>query len=367
MIIGVPREIKEEEKRVAITPAGVSALTGHGHKVFVEKNAGSGSMIADEAYIAAGAIVSDAAQEVWEKADIVMKVKEPLPPEYPWMKDKLIYTYLHLAAAEELTREMIKSNCIGIAYETIQLPDGSLPLLTPMSEVAGKLSVQVGAQCLEARYGGSGILLAGVSGVAPGKVVIIGAGISGSCACEIAVGMGAQVTILDIDPKRLRYLHDIYHGKVITLMSNRGNIEASVLDADLVIGAVLITGSKAPKLVTEDMVKRMKSGSVIVDISVDQGGCIETTKTTTHSKPTFIKHGVVHYCVANMPGIVPRTSTYALTNSTLSYALDLANKGFFKAMAEDEALRKGINIYKGKVTYPGVAQAFGLTYTPYKP
>lgn len=365
MIIGVPKEIKTDEKRVAITPAGVSALVGHGHTVYVEKSAGVGSMISDENYVAAGAKILKTAKEVWTKSEMIMKVKEPLAPEYPFMKNKLIYTYLHLAAAEELTHAMLKSNCIGIAYETIQLSDGSLPLLTPMSEVAGKLSVQVGAQCLESRMGGSGILLAGVSGVAPGKVVIIGAGIAGSCACEIAVGMGAQVTILDVDPKRLRYLHDINHGKLITLMSNRGNIEASVIDADLVIGAVLIAGSKAPKLLTEDMVKKMKPGSVVVDISVDQGGCIETTKATTHTKPTFIKHGVVHYCVANMPGIVPRTSTYALTNATLTYALDIANKGFEKAVADSEPLRKGINIYKGTVAYPGVAAAFGLKYEPY--
>jgi alanine dehydrogenase len=271
-----------------------------------------------------------------------------------------------LAAAKDLTFEMLRSNCVGIAYETIQLADGSLPLLTPMSEVAGKLAPQVGAWCLEASNGGSGVLLAGVSGVAPAKVAIIGAGVSGSCACEIAVGMGAQVSILDIDPARLRYIHDIHRGKIITLMSNHGNIDQAVADSDLVIGAVLIAGAKAPKLVTADMIKRMRPGSAIVDISVDQGGCVETTKATTHVHPTFVKFGVVHYCVANMPGIVPRTSTYALTNATLNYVLELANKGFARAVAENEALRKGINIYKGKVTCDGVAQAYQMKCENYQ-
>jgi len=365
MIIGVPKEIKTEEKRVAITPAGVAALTTHGHKVVIEKRAGMGSGITDDAYKQVGAKILPKAADVWKQADMIMKVKEPLNVEYKYMKNKLIFTYLHLAAVKELTLAMLKSNCIGIAYETIELPDGSLPLLTPMSEVAGKLAPQVGAWCLEASNGGSGVLLAGVSGVAPAKVAIIGAGVSGSCACEIAVGMGAQVTILDIDPARLRYIHDIHQGKVITLMSNHGNIEQAVNEADLVIGAVLITGAKAPKLVTKEMIKKMRPGSAIVDISVDQGGCIETTKATTHTNPTFNKYGVVHYCVANMPGIVPRTSTYALTNATLSYALELANKGFEKAVVENEALRKGINVCHGKLTYKGVADAFKLKYSPY--
>jgi len=366
MIIGVPKEIKTEEKRVAITPSGVSALAAHGHRVIVEKTAGIGSGIGDEAYLAAGAKILPKAAEVWKAADMVLKVKEPLTSEYKFLKDKLIFTYLHLAAAKELTCEMMRSNCIGIAYETIQLADGSLPLLIPMSEVAGKLAPQVGAWCLEASNGGSGVLLAGVSGVAPAKVTIIGAGISGSCACEIAVGMGAQVTILDISPARLRYTHDIHQGKVITLMSNRGNIEQAVAEADLVIGAVLIAGAKAPKLVTADMIRRMRPGSAIVDISVDQGGCVETTKATTHLNPTFKKFGVVHYCVANMPGIVPRTSTYALTNATLNYVLELANKGFKRAVAENEALRKGINIFRGKVACNGVAEAFHMKCEAYQ-
>ena len=365
MNIGVPKEIKTEEKRVAITPSGVGAFTAAGHTVFIEKNAGVGSGIADSDFISAGAKIQDTAEEVWGESEMVMKVKEPLPPEYPYMKDKLIFTYLHLAAAESLTHELMKSNCTAIAYETIELEDGTLPLLMPMSEVAGKLAPQVGAHCLQASSGGSGILLAGVSGVAPAKVVVIGAGVAGSCACEIALGMGAKVTILDINPVRLRYLHDVFTGRPITLMSNRGNVEASVQDADLVVGAVLLTGAKAPKLVTESMIKTMSPGSAIVDISVDQGGCVETTKATTHQEPTFIKHGVVHYCVANMPGIVPRTSTYALTNSTLSYALALAEKGFEKAVKEDEPLRKGINIHKGTVTCKGVAEAWNLSYEPY--
>jgi alanine dehydrogenase len=366
MIIGVPKEIKTEEKRIAITPSGVSAFVAHGHTVLIEKQAGVGSGLADSDFQAVDAKIVDTAEEVWGEADMVMKVKEPLAPEYPLMKNKLIFTYLHLAAAGELTREMLACNCTGIAYETIELPDRSLPLLTPMSEVAGKLAPQVGAHCLEASSGGSGILLAGVSGVAPAKVVIIGAGVSGSCACEIALGMGAKVKILDISPARLRYLHDVHHGRPITLMSNAGNIEDAVAQADLVIGAVLIAGAKAPKLVTEDMIQTMAPGSAIVDISVDQGGCISTTHPTTHNEPTFLKHGVVHYCVANMPGIVPRTSTYGLTNSTLSYALELADKGFKNAVAGNEPLRKGINIHKGTVACEGVAQAWDLPYVPFK-
>jgi alanine dehydrogenase len=366
MIIGVPKEIKTEEKRVAITPAGVSALTAHGHQILIEKNAGLGSQITDAQYAAVGAKILPKAAEVWKKAEMIMKVKEPLESEYPLMRGKLLFTYLHLAAAEKLTHAMLKADCVGIAYETIQLPDCTLPLLSPMSEVAGKLAPQVGAWCLEAQNGGSGVLLAGVSGVPPAKVTVVGAGVSGHAACELAVGMGARVTVLDINPNRLRYLHDIHLGKVITLMSNHGNIEEAVIDADLVIGAVLITGAKAPKLITAEMIKKMKPGSAIVDISVDQGGCVETTHATTHSDPIFIKHNVVHYCVANMPGIVPRTSTYALTNATLSYALELADKGFERAVAENESLRKGINIYKNRVAYEGVAESFGLQYQPYQ-
>jgi alanine dehydrogenase len=366
MIIGVPKEIKTEEKRVSMTPLGVSALKSRGHNVYVETDAGIGSGISNEDYVAAGAKILPTAGEVWKKAEMIVKVKEPLKAEYKFLKDKLIFTYLHLAAAKELTLKMIESNCIGVAYETIEAVDGSLPLLAPMSEVAGKLAPQVGAHCLEASCGGPGILLAGVSGVPPAKVAIVGAGVSGQCACDIAVGMGAQVTILDIDPAKLRYVHDIYRGQIVTLMSNRGNIEKAVAESDMVIGAVLIHGAKAPKLVTRDMIKKMRPGSVIVDISVDQGGCVETTKATTHSDPTFIVDGVTHYCVANMPGIVPRTSTYALTNATLNYTLALADKGFKKAVEDDPGLKKGVNIHRGKVTYKGVAEAWNLPYTPFK-
>lgn len=361
MIIGVPKEIKTEENRVAITPAGVSAFVGQKHTVLVEKDAGVGSGIPDKAYKAAGARIIPTAGKVWERAEMIVKVKEPLKKEFPLMREgQVIYTYFHLAAARELTRVLMKRKVIAIAYETIELPDRSLPLLAPMSEVAGRLSIQVGAQCLEAKTGGMGILLGGVSGVKPAEVVIIGAGIAGANACQIAVGMGAHVTILDINAARLGYISDIMQGHVTTLMSNRANIEEEVTQADLVIGAVLITGAKAPKLITCDLVKRMKPGSAFVDIAVDQGGCSETTKPTTHAKPTYIVDDVVHYCVANMPGAVPCTSTYALTNATLSYGLEIANKGWEKAIQENEALRKGVNVAGGKVTYPGVAEAFGL-------
>lgn len=361
MIIGVPKEIKTEENRVAITPAGVSAFVGQKHTVLVEKDAGVGSGIPDKAYKAAGARIIPTAGKVWERAEMIVKVKEPLKKEFPLMREgQVIYTYFHLAAARELTRVLMKRKVIAIAYETIELPDRSLPLLAPMSEVAGRLSIQVGAQCLEAKTGGMGILLGGVSGVKPAEVVIIGAGIAGANACQIAVGMGAHVTILDINAARLGYISDIMQGHVTTLMSNRANIEEEVTQADLVIGAVLITGAKAPKLITCDLVKRMKPGSAFVDIAVDQGGCSETTHPTTHAKPTYIVDDVVHYCVANMPGAVPCTSTYALTNATLSYGLEIANKGWEKAIQENEALRKGVNVAGGKVTYPGVAEAFGL-------
>ncbi len=365
MIIGVPKEIKTEENRVAITPAGVSAFIGQKHTVLVEKDAGVGSGIPDKAYKAAGAKIIPTAGKVWERAEMIVKVKEPLKKEFPLMREgQIIYTYLHLAAVKALTLALMKRKVIAIAYETIELPDRSLPLLAPMSEVAGRLSIQVGAQCLEAKAKGMGILLGGVSGVKPAEVVIIGAGIAGANACQIAVGMGAHVTILDINAARLGYISDIMQGHVTTLMSNRANIEEAVTQADLVIGAVLITGAIAPKLITRDMVKRMKPGSAFVDIAVDQGGCSETTKPTTHAKPTYVVDEVVHYCVANMPGAVPCTSTYALTNATLSYGLEIANKGWKKAIRENEALRKGVNVAGGKVTFPGVAEAFGLECVP---
>jgi alanine dehydrogenase len=363
MIIGIPREIKEEELRVAITSAGVSAFVAHGHKVLIEKGAGVGSGIMDKEYRKAGATIINKSDAIWEKADMILKVKEPLESEYPLIrKDQIIFTYLHLAANKNLTQHLIESGAVAIAYETIQLDDGSLPLLAPMSEVAGRLSIQVGAQCLEAKNGGRGILLSGVSGVAPAKVVIIGAGIVGINACHVASGIGAHVSILDINPTRLAYVRDIMKGNVTTIMSNRANIEEEVLGADLVVGGVLIPGAKTPKLVTKDMVRRMKQGSVIVDIAVDQGGLCETTRPTTHDNPTYIIHGVVHYCVTNMPGAVPRTSTYALTNSTLSYALAVADQGLEMSMAHNKALKRGLNIYKGKVTLRAVAESFGMDY-----
>ncbi|MGQ9859320.1 MAG: alanine dehydrogenase [Thermodesulfobacteriota bacterium] len=361
MIVGIPREIKKQERRVAITPAGVTAFVSHGHRVLVEKGAGLGSAILDEQYKAAGADLLEDATEIWAQADMILKVKEPLPEEYALLREgQILFTYLHLAANKELTQRMIEAKCVGIGYETIQLEDGSLPLLAPMSEVAGRLAIQVGARCLEVSQGGRGVLLSGVSGVPPAKVVIIGAGIVGANACHVAVGIGAQVSILDVNPTRLGYVRDIMQGHVTTVMSNRANIEEEVLKADLVIGAVLIPGAKAPKLITEDMVQRMKPGAAIVDVAVDQGGMCETTRPTTHDDPTYIVHDVVHYCVANMPGAVPRTSTYALTNSTLSYALDIADKGLTRALARNRALRRGLNVYLGRVTHEGVADAFAL-------
>ncbi len=367
MIIGVSKEIKEEENRVAITPAGVSAFVSHGHRVLVQKGAGAGSGILDRSYEAAGAKLSDSAAEIWEQAELIMKVKEPLPSEYAFLRSGLIlFTYLHLAASEELTRVLLGKRVTAIGYETIQLEDGALPLLTPMSEIAGRLSLQVGAWCLQAENGGRGILLGGASGVRPGKVVILGAGTSGSTACQIANGMGAYVSILDVNPSKLRYLHDIMGGHVTTLMSNRANVEEEVVDADLAIGAVLIPGAKAPKLLSRSLVKLMKPGAAIVDISIDQGGCAETSHPTTHHHPIYVEEEVVHYCVANMPAIVPYTSTYALTNATLSYGLEIADKGFPQVLARDAALARGLNTYEGQITHEGVAAAFGLPLVPLK-
>ena len=361
MIVGVPTEIKTDENRVAITPAGVSAFVGNGHTVLIENNAGVGSGIENEAFTDAGAEICDSVDQLWERADMIIKVKEPLEPEFERMREKqVIFTYLHLAADRELTRKLMEKKVVAIAYETIQFDDGSLPLLAPMSEVAGRLSVQMGAYCLEAKNGGGGILLPGVSGVPPAKVTIIGAGIAGTNACFVAVGIGARVSILDINPARLRYMHDITRGHISTLMSNPANIEEAVIDADLVIGAVLIPGALAPKLVTREMLRKMRRGSAFVDIAVDQGGCCETTRPTTHRDPIFIEEGVVHYCVANMPGAVPKTSTYALTNSTLQYGLELANKGWERAVEDDPILKKGVNIANGSVTHSCVAEVFDL-------
>ncbi len=361
MIIGVPREIKTNEYRIALVPAGAELLTAKGHSVFVEKGGGLGSGFTDEQYVAAGAKILATAEEVWARAEMIMKVKEPIAVEWPRMrKGQVIYTYFHFAAAEELTRAVIASGAIAIAYETVQLPSGELPLLTPMSEVAGRMAVQEGAKYLEKVHGGRGVLLGGVPGVAPAKVVIIGGGVVGINAAKMAAGMGANVTILDISLERLRYLDDVLPANVKTIYSNRFNILEAIERADLVIGAVLLPGAKAPHLVTRADLKRMQPGAVIVDVAVDQGGCVETIKPTTHENPTYFVDGILHYAVANMPGGVPRTSTLALTNATLPYGLRLAKLGWKQACKEDRALALGLNVVEGKVVYPGVAEAFNL-------
>ncbi len=360
MKIGIPKEIKAEETRVAITPSGVAALTAHGHEVLIEQSAGQGSSITDEQYQAAGARLLSSAAAVWEQAEMLLKVKEPLPTEYSFFRPGLIlFTYLHLAAEEHLTRQLMDREVTALGYETLQLPDGSLPLLAPMSEVAGRLAIQVGAWCLQAQNGGRGVLLSGASGVKPAYVVILGAGIAGASACQVAVGVGAQVSILDINPARLRYVHDILGGHVTTVMSNRANIEEEVAAADLVISSVLVPGARAPKLLSRSLFRSMKSGAAFVDISIDQGGSAETSRPTAHHNPIYREEGVVHYCVTNMPAIVPHTSTYALTNVTLSYALELADKGM-RALHDNPALHRGLNTHKGQVMHPGVAAAFNL-------
>src|ERR687892_387278 len=365
MIIGVPKEIKTEENRVAVTPTGVAGFVARNHKVLIQKGAGLGSGLADRAYESSGATMVETAKEVWEHADMIMKVKEPQEFEYPLMRGGMIvFTYLHLAANESVTRALLERKVTAIGYETIQLEDGSLPLLAPMSEIAGRLSIQVGAWCLQAENGGRGILLGGASGVRPGKVVILGAGISGAAACQVATGMGAYVSVLDINPTKLRYVHDILGGHVTTLMSNRANVEEEVVDADLVIGSVLIPGAKAPKLIPRSLVKLMKPGAAFVDVAIDQGGCAETSRPTTHRQPIYVEEELVHYCVTHMPAIVPNPLTYALTNSTLSYGLELANRGFPQALARNRALAKGLNTFAGKVTHEGVAAAFKLPLTP---
>ncbi|MFN8543191.1 MAG: alanine dehydrogenase [Candidatus Binatia bacterium] len=361
MIVGVPREIKEEERRVALTPSGVGAFVAHGHTVLVERGAGAGSSLPDRLYADAGATLSDTAP-VWEHAELVLKVKEPLPVEYPYLhRDLILFTYLHLAANPDLARVLLDRRVRGLAYETLQLDGGSLPLLAPMSEVAGRLAIQVGAWCLQHQNGGRGVLLSGASGVRPGKVVILGAGIAGTNACQIAVGIGAHVSILDVDPAKLRYVHDILAGHVTTVMSNRANIEEEVTAADLVIGAVLIPGARAPHLISRALVNAMRPGAALVDVAIDQGGCAETSRVTTHAHPTYVEGGVVHYCVANMPGIVPHTSTFALTNATLSYALAVADLGFAAALQQHAPLRRACNTLAGHVTHPGVAAALGTT------
>lgn len=363
MIIGVPKEVKNNENRVAMTPAGVVHLITFGHEVVVETNAGAGSAFTDEEYVAAGARIVDTAADAWN-VDMVMKVKEPIEQEFGFFSEGLIlFTYLHLAPEPELTKALVDSKVTAIAYETVQLADGSLPLLTPMSEVAGRMATQIGAQYLEKIHGGKGILLSGVPGVERGKVTIIGGGQAGENAAKIAVGTGAKVTILDINPARLRELDLIFGSDVQTLMSNPFNIAQSVAQADLVIGAVLIPGAKAPTLVSEEMIQAMTPGSVIVDIAIDQGGIFATTdRVTTHDDPTYVKHGVVHYAVANMPGAVPRTSTIALTNDTIPYAVQIANKGYEQALLDNEALKKGLNVANGYVTFEAVAEALGYDY-----
>ncbi len=364
MKIGLPKEIKDNEYRVGLTPAGVNALVNAGHAVSVQKTAGEGSGFADEQYVKAGGKILETADEIWVEGDMIVKVKEPVAPEYPRMREnQLLFTYLHLAPEFELTKQMLERKVTGVAYETITDKQGRLPLLTPMSEVAGRMSVQVGATFLEKMNGGRGILLGGVPGVPAANVVIIGGGIVGTEAAKMAVGLGAKVTIIDRNLDRLRQLDDIFLSKVQTLASSRYAIEEAISHADLVIGAVLVVGAAAPKLVTRDMLKLIPNGAVLVDVAVDQGGCFETTHATTHSNPTYYEEGVLHYCVANMPGAVPRTSTFALTNATLPYALDLANKGFEKAIGDDEGLAEGVNTYAGKLTYEAVATSQNLEYT----
>jgi alanine dehydrogenase len=364
VIIGVPKEIKTREYRVGMTPAGVRSLTSRGHKVLVEKSAGEGSGIKDAEYVAQGAQIVAAAADAWG-AEMVVKVKEPLPAEYGFFRDGLVlYTYLHLAAEPELTRTLAKTKVASVAYETIQLDDGSLPLLRPMSEVAGRMAVQVGATCLEKEKGGKGVLLGGVPGTRRGRVVILGGGVVGRNAATIAIGMGAQVTVLDVRAETMAYLEDVFGGAIETLYSNPINIEEAVIRADLVIGGVLLPGAAAPKLVSKELVSKMAKGTVIVDVAVDQGGCIETCRPTTHDNPTFEVDGVVHYCVANMPGAVPHTSTWALTNTTIPYAVKIAEQGLVQAARADKALALGINCYGGHVTYEPVAQAHKLDYVP---
>jgi alanine dehydrogenase len=366
MIIGVPKEIKISENRVGLTEAGVKQLVKEGHTVYVQKDAGLGSRISNEDYIGAGARMLDTAKEIYGKADMIMKVKEPLPDEYELLREnQILYTYLHLAAEPKLTKVLCDRKVKSIAYETIQLEDGSLPLLTPMSEVAGRMATQIGAFYLQKDHGGKGILLGGVTGVNRGKVTIIGGGVVGINAARMAVGLGAEVTILDVNHKRLEYLDDVFQGRLSTLHSNVINIEKSVIESDLVVGGVLVTGWKAPVLVTKSMIERMQPGSVVVDVAVDQGGCIETCRPTSHQNPVYEINGVIHYCVPNMPGVVARTSTYALTNATFKYASMLAQLGVEDAIAKDKALFKGLNVYGGHVTYEPVAKSLNMPYKAY--
>jgi alanine dehydrogenase len=363
MLVGILKEIKAEENRVCMTPAGVEVMIANGHSVMVEKDAGSGSGFDNAMYINAGAEMVDTPNEIFERCDMVMHVKEPQPSEYGLIREgQIVFTYLHLAADEQQTRGLIESKGVCIAYETIQKPDGSLPLLTPMSEVAGRMAIQQGAKYLEMAQGGHGVLLGGVPGVDPGNVVVIGGGIVGINAAKMACGLGAKVYILDMNLDRLRYLSDVMPANCFNLFSSPATLRELIANADVVVGAVLVTGAKAPKLITREMLKTMKPGSVLVDVAIDQGGCFETSKATTHGDPIYVVDGVVHYCVANMPGAVARTSTMALTNATLPYAVEIANKGWKAAMQESDEIKLGANVIDGKVTYKAVADVFGLEY-----
>jgi alanine dehydrogenase len=366
MIVGVPKEIKPQENRIGLVPSGVKALSQAGHQVLVQQGAGNGSGLPDEEYISVGAEIVPTAEEIYSRSEMIWKVKEPLAAEYPLLREgQILYTYLHLAPDPTQTSALLDAGVVGVAYETVELRDHSLPLLVPMSEVAGRLSIQAGAHSLEKHQGGRGVLMGGVPGVEPAKVMVLGGGIVGLNAAKIAIGMGAEVTLLEISLDRMRWFDNTYHGRIKTLYSNPYNIERCLSECDLAIGAVLIAGAKAPNLITRDMLGLMKPGSAIVDVAVDQGGCVETTHATTHANPTYIVDGVVHYAVANMPGAVARTSTFALNNATIPYGLRIANKGWKTAMAEDPCLAKGLNVFDGKVTYLPVAEALGHDFHPW--
>lgn len=365
MVIGVPKEIKDHEYRVSLTPDGAATLCQRGHEVWLEPSAGQGSGFSDDEYRKAGAIIATSKKELFEKTEMIVKVKEPMISECPLFRPgQVLFTYLHLAALPELTKALMAEKITAIARETVEATDGSLPMLKPMSEIAGRLAVQIGAQYLERSYGGRGVLLSGVPGVEPGKVVVLGAGVAGSSAVRIAIGIGAQVTVLDLNVQRLQELDDLYQGRLITRISTQAAVEQAVVEGDVVVGAVLLPGARAPKVVGRSLVARMKPGAVIVDIAVDQGGCFETTRPTTHSEPVYVVDGVTHYCVTNMPGIVPRTATFALTNATLPYVVRLASEGVNRAIRSDPGLARGVNVMDGKVTYQAVAEAHGLPFTP---
>lgn len=365
MVIGIPKEIKDQEYRVSLTPDGAATLCQKGHSVWVEASAGVGSGFSDDEYRRAGAAIVDSKAQVFEKAELILKVKEPMPSECAFFRPgHVLFTFLHLAAVPDVTKELLARKVIAIAYETTEAEGGGLPMLKPMSEIAGRMSIQIGAEYLEKTHGGRGLLLGGVPGVEPGRVVVLGAGVVGASAVRMAVGLGAQVTVINLDIERLRVLDDQYHGRIVTRAASSASIADAVCSADLVIGAVLVPGAKAPTLVSRALVSRMRPGSVIVDVSVDQGGCVETTRPTTHSDPVYLVDGVIHYCVANMPGIVPRTSTYALTNATMPYVIRLVSEGVERAIRSDPGLAKGVNLKDGKVTHSAVAESHGLPFAP---